>query len=117
MILAIMLPRMGESMRAGQVHRLIAQPGDALRPGSPLLEVRVDLEEANARDCPAVIFFRLIAIERAHLRTLQVVHRDLLEIGSTIGIATSTIDEEVAGAAQRALRTASVAIHVDPLSV
>ena len=116
MILAIVVPKVGRSMRAAQIHRLIAQPGAALRPGSPLLELRVDLEETSARDCPAVIYFRLIAAERAYLRTLHVAPGDLIEIVAPLGVATSTLEEDAAGPATRVLRCSSVAIPVDPFS-
>jgi hypothetical protein len=116
MILSLSLPRVGERMQVGTVHRVIARAGDALRPGAPLLEVLVDLEEANARDCPAAFFVRLIATERAYLRTLLVAPGDVLQVAAPFGIATTTPDESFDGLALRALRTTSVAIQVDPLS-
>ncbi len=42
--------------------------GSELRPGVPLLEVRVDLQSDQAQDCPPLYFFRLIATERGVLR-------------------------------------------------
>jgi hypothetical protein len=117
MILSLVLPRMDRSIRAGTVHRLIARPGDALRAGAALLEVRIDLEQANARDCPSVIFFRLIATERAYLRSLEIALGDSIEPAAPIGIATTTVEEPFDAPATRALRMASVAIQVDPLFV
>jgi len=115
MILSLVLPRMGEFSRPGIVRRVIASAGDALRPGTPLMEVRVDLDEANARDCPATIFYRLIATERAYLRTILVAAGDVID-GSAFGLATTTPDEALQAPAVRALRTTSVSIMVDPLS-
>lgn len=117
MILAVSLPRVGDQMHEGTVHRLIARPGDALRPGSPILEVRVDLSASKAQDCPPIFFFRLIATERASLRALAVAVGDVVPVGGPLGIATSTPDEGADGPAARALRTTSVAIQVDPLSM
>jgi len=116
MILSLALPRMGELTRPGTVRRVLARAGDALRPGAPLLEVRVDLDEANARDCPATIFYRLIATERAYLRTLSVSPGDVLEVAAPIGLATTSLEETFDGPAVRPLRTTSISIQVDPLS-
>jgi hypothetical protein len=116
MILSLALPRMGELTRPGTVRRVMARVGDALRPGAPLLEVRVDLDEINARDCPATIFYRLIATEHAYLRMLSVAPGDLLEVAAPIGLATTSLEEAFDGPPVRTLRTTSVSIQVDPLS-
>lgn len=116
MILSLALPRMGELKRPGTVRRVVARAGDALRPGAPLIEVRVDLDEANARDCPAVIIYRLIATERAYLRAMLVSPGDVIDGNATFGLATTTPDEALDTGAVRALRTTSVSIMVDPLS-
>ena len=116
MILSLALPRMGEITRPGIVRRVIARPGDALRPGVTLLEVRVDLDETNARDCPATIFYRLIATERAYLRTLSVAPGDVLQVAAPIGLATTSLEEAFDGPPVRSLRTTSISIQVDPLS-
>jgi hypothetical protein len=116
MILSLVLPRMGEISRPGTVRRVMAIAGDALRPGTPLMEVRVDLDEANARDCPATIFYRLIATERAYLRTLLVAPGDIIEGSASFGLATTIPDEALQAPAARALRTTSVSIMVDPIS-
>jgi hypothetical protein len=115
-ILSLCLPRVGEQMRRGTIHRVIARAGDALRPGSALLEVRVDLGAANAQDCPPMFFFRLIATERAHLRSLSVAPGDVFDVGAPLGAATSSPDESREAAPARALRTTSVTIQVHPLS-
>jgi len=115
-ILSLSLPRVGEQMSGGTVHRLLARPGEALRPGSPLLEVRVDLGAAKAQDCPPMFHFRLLATERAFLRTLLVAPGELLEVGAAMGVATTLLDEGLDGPAARGLRTTAVAIQVDPLS-
>ena len=116
MILALTLPRVGTQMHQGTVHRLLAKAGDELRPGTPVLEVRVDLGAAKAQDCPPLLFFRIIATERAYLRTLDVSHSAVLEVGARLGLATSGSDESIEGQPARSLRTTSVAIQIDPLS-
>jgi hypothetical protein len=115
-IFALTMPRVGAQMQQGQIHKLLAKVGDALKPGTPLLEVRVDLGGANAQDCPPLFFFRLMATERAVLRSLDVSLGDVLDVGSKLGIATSDGAESVETLPARALRTTSVAIQIDPLS-
>jgi hypothetical protein len=116
MILSLTLPRVGEQMHEGTIHKVLAKAGDALRPGTPLLEVRVDLGAAKAQDCPPLLFFRIIATERAVLRALDVASGAVIKVGAHCGTATSDADEDAAGPPARALRTTSVAIQVDPLS-
>jgi hypothetical protein len=116
MILSLPLPRIGEGMRAGTVSRVIARAGDALAPGTPVVEVHVELDEASARDCPAMFSFRLIATERAYLRSLRVARGDVIEVATSLGVATTMPDEAFDGPATRALRTTSVSIQIDPLS-
>jgi pyruvate/2-oxoglutarate dehydrogenase complex dihydrolipoamide acyltransferase (E2) component len=116
LILSLSLQRMGEQMRIGTVHRVLAHAGDALRPGTPLLEVRVDLGAAKAQDCPPVFHFRVIATERAHLRSVLIAPGDRVEVGAPLGVATTSPDEPFDAPGARALRTTSVAIQVDPLS-
>jgi hypothetical protein len=116
MILSLTLPRVGEQMHEGTIHKVLANTGDALRPGTPLLEVRVDLGAAKAQDCPPLLFFRIIATERAFLRSLLVAAGQVLKVGTPCGVATTVADESCEGPAARSLRTTSVAIQVDPLS-
>lgn len=116
MIYSLALPRVGDQMHEGTIHRLLAKAGDALRPGTPLLELRVDLGAAKAQDCPPLLFFRIIATERAWLRAISVAPGEVLPIGASFGRATSDPAEDDGGAPARALRTSAVAIQVDPLS-
>lgn len=116
MIFEVVLQRAGDGMRDGTVHRLLARPGDAIRPGTPLLEVRVDFGAEKAQDCPPVIHYRLVSTERGHLRSWSAAPGDVLAVGAALGVVTSAPDEPAGGPAARALRTTSVAIQVDPLA-
>jgi hypothetical protein len=116
MILSLSLPRVGALMRQGTIHKLLAKPGDELRPGVPLLEVRVDLGAANAHDCPPLFFFRVIATERAFLRSWVVSQAALLEVGAPLGVASTQSGETFEGPAARTLRTTCVAVQIDPLA-
>jgi hypothetical protein len=60
--------------------------------------------------------FRLIATERAYLRSLRVARGDIVKVAELLGVATTMPDEAFDGPAMRALRTTSVSIQVDPLS-
>ncbi len=116
MILSLVLPRVGEQMRSGRVRRLLASPGDPLRPGTPVAEISVDLGATRAQDCPPVFHFRLISSERGHLRAWSAAVGDEVAVGARLGVVTSGPEEPVDGAVARALRTASVAVQVDPLA-
>ena len=116
MILSVIMPRVGAPMHQGSIHRIIANVGDELRPGTPLLEVRVDFGSANAQDCPPLSFFRIISTERGHLQSLDVAPGQQFEVGQQLGVATTDRNETVDGAPHRALRLTSVAIQIDPLS-
>jgi pyruvate/2-oxoglutarate dehydrogenase complex dihydrolipoamide acyltransferase (E2) component len=115
-ILSLTLPKIGVQMQQGIIHKLIAKVGDELRPGTPLLEVRVDLGADKAQDCPPLFFFRIIATERAVLRSLNIAHAQVVAVGAALGVATSASAESAEGQPVRALRTTSVAIQIDPLS-
>lgn len=116
MILSLSLPRVGAHMRQGLIHKLMANVGDELRPGVPLLEVRVDLGAVMAQDCPPIFFFRMIATERGFLRSWAVSPAARLEVGAMLGVVTTASDEDPAGRAARGLRTTSIVIQIDPLS-
>lgn len=116
MILSLTLPKVGAQMAQGTIHRLVAKPGDELRPGTPVLEVRVDLESEKAQDCPPLFFFRIISTERAVFRSFSVEVGALVDVGSVIGVVTSQATESLDGPAIRPLRTTSAAIQIDPLS-
>ena len=116
MILSLVMPRIGAQIQRASIHKIIANPGDELRPGTPLLEIRVDIGSAKSQDCPPLSFFRVIATERAHLRSLSVALGGLMEVGAPLGLASTDRDESVDGQARRALRLISVAIQIDPLS-
>lgn len=116
MILSLTMPKIGAQMQQGTIHKLIAKAGDELRPGTPLMEVRVDLGTAQAQDCPPQFFFRIIATERAVLRSLGIAPAQIVTVGEMLGLATSSSAEGAEGQPARALRTTSVAIQIDPLS-
>jgi len=116
MILSVLLPKAGMQAGSATIHRLVAAPGAELKPGVPLLEVRVDLESDKAQDCPPLYFFRVISTERGVLRAWHVAEGDVVDAGTRIATVTATADESPEGTPARALRSTSVAIQIDPLS-
>jgi hypothetical protein len=116
MILSLSLPKISEHLLGATIHRILAQPGAELRPGSPVCEVRADLGAAGQQDCPPVLYFRVVATERAHLSRMVVAVGDAIGPNALLGVATTAAGESADGAPARALRTMSVGIQVDPLA-
>lgn len=104
MLLAIELPRFHELMTTGVVTAVHTAPGTALAPGTPLIDVRVDLSEAAAQDCPPVSWFRLVCREHGVLRALTAAEGSELAPGARIGLVTTTPDEASTGEPMRAAR-------------
>ncbi|MBS2022460.1 MAG: hypothetical protein JST92_08625, partial [Deltaproteobacteria bacterium] len=105
MILSLSLARLGDGMERASVHRVCAAVGDALKPGSPIAEFRVDLASASSQDCPPVFHFRLVSTERATLRSLTFAKGDVLAVGSPLALLSSLADEPLDAAPARPLRT------------
>ncbi len=104
MLLAIELPCFHELMTTGVVTAVHVAPGTVLVPGTPLVDVRVDLSQAAALDCPPVSWFRLVCREHGVLRALVVSEGSELAPGTRIGLVTTTPDEAPTGEPMRAAR-------------
>ena len=113
MILSLSLLPLGAQMQRARIHRVCAQPGDAVRPGSALLELQVELGSSAAQDCPPMFYYRLVCTEKAVVRTLGVSAGDQLKVGAPLGLFSSTADEPLDAAAARALRCTAISIRVD----
>ena len=112
MILSLTLAKLGTHMERAQIHRVCVQPGDAVRPGSALLELRVDLGAAAAQDCPPLFYYRLVATESATVRFSELKPDDEVEVGARLLLLSSTHDEPL-GPPARPLRCTAIGIHVD----
>lgn len=116
MIFSLPLARLGQSMEHAQVHRVCAQPGDAVRPGSALLELRVDLGASGARDCPPVFHYRLVATEKAFVRQLLAAPGALLSVGAPLLLLSRGAEDPLDETPSRPLRCTAIGIQVDLFS-
>ena len=58
MIYQFKLPLIVPQMSSAVIECLYAKPGDALKTGSKLFDLSVDLSSAFAQECPPISFFR-----------------------------------------------------------
>ncbi len=116
MILSLGLVPLGKQMEQAQLHRICVQPGDAVRPGSALAELRVELGASMIQDCPPIFYYRLVATERAIVRRVEVKPGEWLRAGAPLLLLASTADESLEGAPARALRCTAITIQVDPFA-
>ena len=110
MLLAIELPRLHELMTIGTVSRVLVAPGGELPAGTPLMDVRVDLSNAAAHDCPPVSYFRIVLRDAGVLRTLTAQPGSEVAPGERIGLMTSTGDESTSGEPSRPARVTTVGV-------
>jgi pyruvate/2-oxoglutarate dehydrogenase complex dihydrolipoamide acyltransferase (E2) component len=94
MILRLQMPKFGEEMRDGTIHRLLASPGARLDRGTPLLEVRVDLSAIAEQNCSPISIFRVVAAESGWLRTVQVTEGDRRSVGGTLATIAERPDDQ-----------------------
>ena len=116
MIMNLSLPKISDQFVSASIFRVLVEPGQELKPGTPIVELRADLGGSGEQDCAPVQYFRIVATERAHLGRLLVAVGDNLGPGAALAIATSQPGESSEGTPVRALRAMSVGIRVDPLS-
>lgn len=108
------MPRMGDLMRVGVIDRLAIAAGQEIKPGTPLLDVCVDLSAAAPQDCPPIYYFRVVAREKGWVRELHAAVKDSKEIGSALATISTDPQEPLGGPAQRALRTTQAGILKEP---
>jgi hypothetical protein len=114
MILSLHLSALGAQMPRARIHKVCSQPGEEVRPGTGLLELRVDL--GGARDCPPLFFCRLVATERAIVRELRVAVNDIVEVGAGLLSLSTTHDEPLEAAPARAFRCTAIGIPAQGFS-
>lgn len=110
MLIDIPLPRLHELMTTGVVTRVHVAPGSTLAVGAPLVDVRVDLSNAAAHDCPPVSYFRVVLRDTGVLRTLAAQVGSDLAPGQRLGLLTTTADEPLEGNPARAARLTTVGV-------
>lgn len=114
MRLRLTMPRFGDQMQQARIETAYVTPGDELKPGSKLFDVRVDLGGAGTQDCPPLAFFRLVCLERAWVRTVAVRPGESLTDGAPLAEFTTTADEPLDTTATRPLRTSRASILATP---
>jgi hypothetical protein len=115
-ILALSLPKISDRLVGASIHRVLVEPGQEIKPGTPIVEVRADLGSAGDQDCPPIQYFRIVATERGYLGRTLVALGDALGPGAPLALATTSAGESCDGPIARPMRSMSVAIRIDPLS-
>jgi len=107
------LPLISPHMTAALVECLHATPGSALKAGSKLLDLSVDLSSAFSQDCPPISFFRIITRENLVLREFRFAAGQSCNVGALIAVFSTTPDEALDQPAQRGIRftTAGIIHH------
>ena len=113
MLLSLNMPRMGAAMQFGVLRQVSVREGDALTPGSRLLDVQVDLSAGAPQDCPPVYCFRVVCRERVWVRRLSASAGEAREVGDVLALLSTQPDEPLDGPAVRPLRVACAGI-LDP---
>lgn len=105
MIYEFRLPLIVGQMSGATVECLHAKPGDALKMGSKLLDLSVDLSSAFAQECPPISFFRVVLREAALLRKLNVVPGQFCKVDELMGLLTTDPNEDLSLPPARTART------------
>lgn len=104
MRLELHLPAIMEQMSEAKILRVMAQEGDQLSIGSPLLELEVNLSSLVAHDCPPVSYFRIVLREAAYLRRMAVAAGQTVPVGVLLAVLGQSAGIEPEGEAARRLR-------------
>jgi hypothetical protein len=113
-LLTLNLPDFDSPEAAIAIVKFHVAEGDAVRPGSPLFDVRVQLTEGIAWDCPPISHYRVLSSEQAWVRHVAVARNVDTAIGTTVMMLSTEVGESLEAAATRVLRTATVSILQDP---
>jgi hypothetical protein len=105
---------MGALMSAGTVTTLHIAAGGEIRPGSRLLDVRVDLSAVAPQDCPPVYSFRVVSRETGWVRQLTAAVGEVKETGALLALISSDPAEPLDGSPTRPLRTTAAGIIAEP---
>ncbi len=104
MILDFKLPLISPHMTEAVIECLHAQPGSALKTGSKLLDLSVDLSSAFPQDCPPITFYRIVMRENVILREFRFVAGQPCRVGELIAVFSTAADEATDQPAARDIR-------------
>jgi hypothetical protein len=110
MICRFRLPKINPHMAGARIECFYAEPGQALKAGTKLLDLGVDLSSAFAQECPPVSFFRIVLREPLILRSWSVDRGAYCALGDTVAIFSSEADEDPTGEPTRDIRFAAAGI-------
>jgi hypothetical protein len=115
MIYELRLPLIVAQMSGATIECVYAKPGDAVRMGTKLLDLSIDLSSAFAQECPPISFFRIVLREPAWLRTLTVEKGQFCKLEEVIAVFSTDPDEDIGQPAARGVRTtiAGIMHHED----
>lgn len=105
MIYEFRLPLIVPQMTGATVECLHAKPGEAVKAGSKLIDLSVDLSSAFAQECPPISFFRVVLREAAWLRKLELTPGKSCRPEDVMAVFSSTPDEDISQPAARPIRT------------
>ena len=105
MIFEVRLPLIMPQMSAATVECLYVEPGEAVKMGSKLADLRVDLSSAFAQECPPVSYYRIVLRERAFVRKIAPVPGDLLDVDALVALFSTEADEPLDQPVSRPMRT------------
>lgn len=113
MLLKLLVPVTNADLgpaRIGHVHPAI---GDALQPGSPLVDVIVG-QDTMAFDCPPISKYRVTSRETAWLRRIDMAQGQFAHTGASIALLSTSPDEPLENDGERAVRVSVAAIIAGP---
>ena len=113
MIYEFRLPRIVPQMSGATPECVHAQVGDALKMGSKLVDLSVDLTSAFAQECPPISFFRVVLREAAWLRKFNVELGRFSQLDELIAVFSTDQNEDINQSAARQIRAtvAGIAHH------
>src|SRR5882724_116120 len=105
MIYAFRLPTINPHMSGARIECVYAEPGGALKNGSKLFDLSVDLSSAFAQECPPISFFRVVLREPACLRVFEVAPGQRCQVDAPLAVFSTVLDEDLAAPPAREIRT------------
>lgn len=117
MIFEIRLTQIVPQMSGATIECIYPEAGEALKMGSKLVDLSVDLSSAFAQECPPVSYYRIVLREKAFLRSIEPASGDLLEVNDRIALFSTQADEPLDKEIARPLRmTVAGIMHHDGMA-
>lgn len=104
MILEFNLTNIVPQMNGATIECVYAETGEALKMGSKLVDLSVDLSSAFAQECPPISYYRIIAREAAFLRRIDARPGSFAGVETRVALFSTDPDEPLDAAPSRPLR-------------